>query len=398
MSATTKSTPSLRPSGLGADGDQRFRFGWAAVALLLVGATAALLVADGAGWHGYLALAGFLVANAALLSRAHPSRRAQSAYLGAACVAGVLLVHEDSSAWLVLVLLVPQVFAFIEHTAVAVTVFLTLMLGVTLATRSPAPEGGSPLSQVLAATVAVATAIAVGLTVKALLRETRHRGYLINELTLAREELASTQHAAGVAAERSRLTLEIHDTLAQGFTSVLTLIQAADASLDAQPHLTRQRLALAQQTARDNLLEARALVEGSGPTALATDSLSGAVRRLAENLHAELGVPVDVTVNESDYWSPPGTVSQVVVLRVLQEALSNIRQHAAALGVQIRLSFEVDEVRLDVEDDGHGFDPSACTPGRGLAGMRSRVDSIGGTLDLHSSPGVGTSITVKVPS
>ncbi len=388
----------MSPSGVWSDGHRRFLFGWAAVALLLGGGTGAVLVADRAAWSGYLSLAGFLVANVALLSRESPSRRARSAYLVVACIAGVTLIGVDPSAWLVLVLLVPQIFAFLDHTAVAIAVFLALLLGVALASRGATTAVGSPLSRGLGATVAVASAVAVGLAVKALLGETRRRGHLIDELTSTREELARTQHAVGVAAERARLALEIHDTLAQGFTSLLTLVQAADASLDTDPHVTRQRLTLAQETARDNLQEAHALVEGRGPTALAHHSLTAAVRRLAENLHAELGVPVNVTVNGSDLESQPGTASKVVVLRVLQEALSNIRQHASTQAVQIRLHYETDQVRLDVEDNGRGFDPSMSTPGHGLAGMRERIDSTGGTLELRSTPEVGTTIAVRVPS
>jgi signal transduction histidine kinase len=221
------------------------------------------------------------------------------------------------------------------------------------------------------------------------------RAVLISQLESTRAELTTAHHEAGVLAERHRLAGEIHDTLAQGFTSIVTLLQAAGASLPPGADATRHHLDLALTTARENLAEARTLLAALSPAPLEQGSLAEAVRRVADATGAEAVVKVHSEVTGTARRLPVAT--EVVLLRVCQEALSNVRKHAAAHQVAVRLSYADDVVRLTVADDGAGFDPELITRGYGLRGMRERVAQVGGTIQVTSAPGTGTQICAEVP-
>ena len=125
-----------------------------------------------------------------------------------------------------------------------------------------------------------------------MVEQSSERAHLIAELEASRAEVARLSHEAGVAAERARLAGEIHDTLAQGFTSIITLVQAAESEA-----LRDERLALAVRTARENLAESRALVAALAPSALGSGSLHDAVRRQAARFTEETGVPAPVRID-----------------------------------------------------------------------------------------------------
>jgi len=216
------------------------------------------------------------------------------------------------------------------------------------------------------------------------------------ELTATRAEVARLSHETGVAAERQRLAGEIHDTIAQGLSSVVMLVQAAEADLDRAPARARRHLAMIARTARDNLDEARALVAALAPTALDGASLAEAVGRLVGNFTAETGVRVSYDLVGTPKALPTGL--DVVLLRAAQEALSNVRKHAAAGSVTVRLAYGTAAVVLGVRDDGRGFDPGQPATGYGLGAMRSRVGQVGGTLSVESTPGTGTTVRAEVPA
>ena len=220
------------------------------------------------------------------------------------------------------------------------------------------------------------------------------RAELIRQLESTRAELAAAHHEAGVLAERHRLAGEIHDTLAQGFTSIVTLVQAAEASLDATSP-ARRHLDLALATARENLAEARALVTALTPAALRAGGLADTVHRVTGATGAQAGIEAHAEVTGTARRLPTGT--EVVLLRVCQEALANVRKHAAARRVSVRLCYADGAVRLTVADDGRGFDPSATNGGYGLNGMRDRVRQVGGTVEVDSAPGRGTKVSAEVP-
>jgi signal transduction histidine kinase len=233
----------------------------------------------------------------------------------------------------------------------------------------------------------------------------RQHAALIAQLRSTRAELAAAHHQQGVFSERSRLAAEIHDTLAQGFTSIVTLVQAAQATVP-EPNPAREHLELALRTARENLAEARALVAALSPIGLDGASLGGAVTRAARSTEDETRAAIRCEI--SGRKRPLPTATEVVLLRVCQEALANVRKHAHASTVDVCLHYADGEVSLTVIDDGQGFDVASvsgggggetCGPGGyGLRGMHDRLCQAGGTLTVTSGPGAGTTVRAEVPA
>jgi signal transduction histidine kinase len=238
-------------------------------------------------------------------------------------------------------------------------------------------------------------ALLIGGYISGIIDQSSDRATLIDELTRTRAELAAERHTAGVRAERERLAAEIHDTVAQGFTSILMLTQAARAGLNRSPGGVAAQLDLVEQTARENLAEARALVAALAPPDLADRTLADALVRLAERHTRDTGVPVTVTVHGP---SPSlAAETNVVLLRAAQEALSNVGRHAAASAVRIELSQQAGTATVAVIDDGRGFDPQAISGGYGLLGLHRRATAFGGTCSVRSSPDAGTTVRVELP-
>jgi signal transduction histidine kinase len=231
-----------------------------------------------------------------------------------------------------------------------------------------------------------------GWWIQRIIQQSRERADLLAQLADARAELAAAERSAGALAERQRLSTEIHDTLAQGFTSILMLLQAAEA---APPEQAKVHLDRAARAARENLAEARALVAAEPPTNLTGASLPDALRRLAGRLGEETGIDAGWELVGEPRPLPAGT--EVVVLRCAQESLTNVRRHARAATASLRLRYLPDAVRLTVSDDGVGFDPAAAA-GFGLHGMRERVAQVGGRLSISSTAGHGSTLTVDVPA
>ncbi|NUO61180.1 MAG: sensor histidine kinase [Hamadaea sp.] len=240
----------------------------------------------------------------------------------------------------------------------------------------------------------MALSVLMGVFIVRVIKQSEERLALIGELEASRAEVARLSHLAGVAEERSRLAGEIHDTLAQGFTSIITLLQAAGPELDRDPARARGHVDLAVRTARENLAESRALIAALAPAALDSASLDQAIRRQADRLAEETGVTVAYAMSGDPVLLP--TATEVVLLRATQEALTNIRRHASATDVTLNLVYAADRVLLTVRDDGRGFDPVATHGGFGLDGMRMRAAQVGGLLTVDSAPGLGCTITLEV--
>jgi signal transduction histidine kinase len=320
-----------------------------------------------------------------------------------AVAAGVLAwtVDLNAAGMVLLICLYPQCFAILgrfEWAAAAA-------VGITVAGYAAAAEReGWTRSSVTASAVTglinVSLALGIGLFVDRLLRESDRRAKLVEALTAAQQELADAHHQAGVHAERERLAREIHDTLAQGFTSIVMLARAMDADLDEDREgsdkfsAARDKLALLEETAQANLAEARALVAALPPADLTEGGLLGALRRVTDRCARENGVPAELSV----YGAPRALASSydVVFLRVAQEALSNAGKHSHALHVTMAMTYGVPETTLEVRDDGVGL-PSQVPGGFGLAGMRQRVEEAGGQLCVEATPGGGTTVRVVLP-
>ncbi|MFI9503568.1 sensor histidine kinase [Nocardia sp. NPDC052566] len=218
---------------------------------------------------------------------------------------------------------------------------------------------------------------------------------VLAELEHSRGEVARLSHDAGTAAERERLAREIHDTLAQGFTSIVTLAQAVEAEV-ANPAAVQRYIGLIGATAQENLVEARAMVAALTPSALNDGSLVESIRRQGDRLSEETGIAVTVTAESG--LPPLSTASEVALLRAAQEAFANVRKHARADAVTVDVGGMAGGVRLSVADNGIGFDPAVAAAGFGLSGMRRRAEQIGALMTVSSAVGGGTTVRIEVPA
>jgi signal transduction histidine kinase len=358
--------------------------GAVAVALLLIGGAplSRRLVAVGAI---ALMVALFLGFGRRLIARNAENKAALALLVVQIALFGVAVVAMPFATWL-LFAMIPMIFQLAAmRPAIVLVIAVNLITPVVDLVRSPESFKGD----LIIAVISSATGIWLGFWIIRVIEQNVERGQLIAELSASRAEVVRLSHEAGVAAERARLAGEIHDTLAQGFTSIITLLQAAD------PALRDERLALAVRTAKENLAESRALVAALAPAALSERSLPDAVRRQATRFTEETGVPAPVRVTGDERALP--TKVEVVLLRSAQEALTNVRRHACAREAAVLLAYAATTVRLVVRDDGHGFDP-ATADGFGLNGMRTRAEQVNGTLTVHSDPDTGTTIELEVPA
>ncbi|MFE3592234.1 sensor histidine kinase [Streptomyces niveus] len=261
------------------------------------------------------------------------------------------------------------------------------------------PDGEAIFFNALFAVVSLAFSAVLGSWIIRIIEQSAERAELIAELEASREEVSRLSAERGALAERERMSREIHDTLAQGFTSLLMLVQAVDSELERDLPGARRHLDLMADTARRNLAEARALVAGGAPADLNGNSLPDALRRLAARHGpgpAEVSVEVTVEVTGQARALPPAL--EVVALRTCQEALSNTARHAGAgARAAISLAYSDAELCVRIRDTGCGFDVSAPSGGYGLSGLRARAAEMGGSAEVRSVPGDGTLVAVHLP-
>ncbi|MEV7581267.1 sensor histidine kinase [Streptomyces erythrochromogenes] len=328
----------------------------------------------------------------------HSSPRAGALWLAGlgAAWAGLLLVSPDGL-WIAFPLYFLELHLLrLRWGVTAVAVTACAAIGGFLA-HSSAATPGAFLGPLLGGAVAVATVLGY----QALYRESERRRELIEELITTRAELAAAERGAGILAERERLAREIHDTLAQGLSSIQLLLRAAERALPegapALPHIARAR-----EAAQDNLAEARRFVRALTPPDLEHGSLAAALERLCAGVP---GPRVRFSLSGRPRVLP--TPYEVALLRIAQSALANVVRHARAGRAEITLTFMDASVTLDIVDDGHGFDPSSAASGSGdggsgdggfgLPAMRSRAETLGGLFTVESAPGQGTAVAVTLP-
>jgi signal transduction histidine kinase len=349
-----------------------------------------------AGWHlGFQRLG---------LAEGRP--RLVLVYLAGLGVLWFLLAGVHPAYFSLLLVLYPQVFRFLRLSlAIPASVALTIAVvwrqvlssGRPLSDNWPVIGGGL-------VSVSFGTLFALWLT--RIIEQSAERRQLIEQLEATRSELAAAERESGRLAERQRLARDIHDTLAQGFVSIVLQLQAAEGELPADAVAARRHLERARRTARENLAEARRLVWDLRPEPLRAASLGEAIRRLADKLADETGMAATATVTGTP--RPLSPDAEITLLRVTQEALANVSKHAGAGRVALTLSYMDGEAALDVRDDGVGFAPgspqggaggrgSGTNGGLGLPGMRERVEALGGRLVVESAAGRGTTIAVTVP-
>jgi signal transduction histidine kinase len=379
-------------------------------AVILAGTLALIQVTGTPTGHGRLVASAALVAMApwyVLLGRRAIFGAGESLWPGVIFQAGLIVLlavaeagANAGSVAFVLLALGPQAFMASRTYRQAVIVVVLMNAPVVLTALADGARGSDLAAPVTVAGLSTVFSVVFGGWINRIIDQSRERADLIEQLERTRAELAEANREAGRLAERDRLASEIHDTIAQGFTSIVMLVQAAEALLGEtvigeDGDRVRKQLDLIGRTARENLAEARALVAGLTPAALATAPLADALARLADRAAEESGLVSEFEVLGTP--RPVGTRAEVVLLRVCQEALANVRRHAGATRVVVTLGYTDEHVALAVTDDGAGFDPGQPTSGYGLRGMRARVHEVGGALTVASAAGTGTTVTAEVP-
>ena len=295
-------------------------------------------------------------------------------------------------------------------TTVAATLHVTAIFG----GRPPPSLAAAVAFLVLVAVIVVTAVVFAGLS-EVVSEQNQQRKRMITELAEANRKLEVAMaeneglHAqllaqareAGVLDERQRMAREIHDTLAQGLTGIVTQVQAARNAAD-RPADWRRHLDNAARLARESLSEARRSVQAVGPEPLTAARLPEALAEVVDRWSGLHGVAAEVTTTGTARPMHPEV--EVALLRTAQEALANVAKHADASRVVLTLSYMEDLVTLDIRDDGAGFDPAAVRErpqrdgGFGLTVMRQRVARLAGTLEIESEPGAGTAIWAGIPA
>lgn len=232
----------------------------------------------------------------------------------------------------------------------------------------------------------------IGTFISSIIIQSTDRQRLIDDLTRSRANLMKAEREAGRLTERQRLARDIHDTLAQHFTSIIMHLSAAKYSNFGTVQTQVQQ---AEEAAREGLDEIRRIVWDMQPEQIEKASLVEAVEELAARWSAENSVQVKMKVT----GTPRSLTSsaETALLRISQEAMHNINKHAQAKNVNITFSFMEDLFVMDIADDGLGFEPSKIKNGFGMKTMRDRAEELRGTLTIESEQGIGTAIAVSIP-
>ncbi|GGI00578.1 sensor histidine kinase [Arthrobacter liuii] len=387
-------------------------------AVLLAVALARMLVAGGSLgwlWAGTAVVLAAVYLAGTVLEKRHAEgrigfnpRRYGLLWLGlVTALWAFLLAGSADFAWLAFPIFFLHLHLLPRRAALLAIALMTLAVIASqwAASGAPVPHAAAVVGPVLGAIFSVIT----GLAYAALYREAENQRRAADELRRTREELARSQHQAGVLAERERLAREIHDTLAQGLSSIVLLGRAAEKSLgDGDAATASARLALVQQTAADNLAEARSFVRGRSSPRLEGTTLVEALQRLCHSTQTgaapsglALRCRLDVDGEPQDLPQPV----RVTLLRAAQASLANVREHSRAANAVVSLAFLGTEVTMDIYDDGAGFDPSAAAgaadaadgSGFGLRSLRERVTALNGSLAVESAPGQGTVVAIRLP-
>lgn len=240
-----------------------------------------------------------------------------------------------------------------------------------------------------------------------LVRDGRERRRLIASLVAAQHEtaqlqneLARTQRESGAGLERTRVSRDLHDTVAQSLSSIGMLARSAR---DASPADRDVSLSQIEQLARDGLVDTRRIVNALTPAELEGSALGDALRRMLARMQEETGIQAELQIDDSVPALP--MAAEIALLRTAQSALANVRNHADASRVVVTMADAGDAVRLDIVDDGVGFDASRWNArrgrrddgGYGLRAMRARLRELGGDLDVESAPGEGAALSASIP-
>lgn len=309
------------------------------------------------------------------------------------CWTGLAMTTLDAA-----FLVFPLFFVILQVTGGTLAVFLvaatTAAAVATIAMHTPLSIGG-----VLGPILGGGFALTVGLGFRLLLKETIEKTRALAELSEARARSEALSRRAGELDERARLAADIHDTVAQGLSSIQLLLHAVESRMKAAPRKhdaeSLESLELARKVAAENLAETRRIIAALQPAALADADLPNALAKVCST--TILGDAVSFVV-DGQPRRLPATVEATIV-RVAQASLANVVKHAHATRCRVTLTYQPDEVLLDCVDNGVGFDPTAPRPSEsiGIDSARRRVEKLGGTFTVESEPGHGCGVSVCIP-
>ncbi len=226
-------------------------------------------------------------------------------------------------------------------------------------------------------------------------------------IAITNARLYERSRELSILSERNRLALELHDVVSQTLFSLNLGAETAATLLPRDPEAAKVQLERVQELAREALGELRSLILGLRPVDLERDGLAGALRKEVDMIRRLHGVDVRSELEdgghgavETDGRAPAETDDRAAdVLRIAQEALHNAVRHSQARHVTVRLRHGDRALRLEIVDDGVGFDPAdpeLRSHHLGLTSMEERARELGGSLELRSVPGSGTTVSLEV--
>jgi len=234
--------------------------------------------------------------------------------------------------------------------------------------------------------------------------ETQNYQTISEQISLSLENLKLLEQAreAGIIEERQRLAAEIHDGLTQGFISIVTHLEVAEAKMEQQPTEVRKDfqglLNQVRQIARENLTNARKMTWALRPDLQKGVQLPDALEKLIEGWSE--GNDISVSFSYSGKIRQLHPDIETALLRTLREALNNIQKHTEATQVVATLTYLDALIALDIQDNGHGFDIESISPsygGFGLKSLRDQAERLGGVLSVESETGKGCTIAISIP-
>ena len=216
-------------------------------------------------------------------------------------------------------------------------------------------------------------------------------------IAITNARLQEQARELSVVAERNRLALELHDAVSQKLFGLVLSAEAAGTLLDRDPAAARDQVERLQALAQDALEELRSLVFELRPLDLELDGLGGALRKHVGLVGRLEGLEIELTIENEP---PADPARDLEVLRIAQEAIQNAVKHAQASHVTVVLRGDGGRLLLEIEDDGVGFDPAAegiRSRRLGLTSMEERAERLGGTLEIRSAAGAGTTVRLEAP-
>lgn len=325
----------------------------------------------------------------------------------------VLLYHHSSFTWMMF----PLVFLCMHLLPVipalgAVALLTGISIGLPAIQTQHESAHELSAGAIIGPSLGALLAIIISLAYRQLHRDSLAHQRTAEKLRATQAELAQKEHESGRLEERERLAREIHDTLAQGLSSIVLISRAAAAKPTA-PEVGEQ-LSVINRVAADNLAEARRFIRDLSSPSLTT-SLVPALERLCaetQRMVSARGDSLSCTVHLDGDQSPLSAAElpepiQEALIRITQGALANVAAHAHAQHAVVTLGLWEHATTLDIFDDGRGFIPTLAAEahpthpadgsGYGLVSLRARAVEIGAELAVESTPGEGTVVTLSLP-